>query len=242
MIMSISLEKLKVKVGDKIGNVTVIEYAGEFVQSGHKRHRFKVKCDCGEVYIKSGQAILHNGNMCMKCKGRHSRIFQNGERVDSLVIVELVYLKLNRATYKCQCDCGNVVFKKPSQLINNVKNNCGKCKIKFSGKGFNELSGTFFYRIKRNAEKRGLPFEISPQDIWDLFEKQKRRCALSDLEIEFHVRSKEPSTASLDRIDSKKGYTIDNVQWVHKDINTIKWDLSQEDFIKYCKLVTNKFK
>ena len=49
-------------------------------------------------------------------------------------------------------------------------------------------------------------------------------------------------TASLDRIDSNKGYTIDNVQWVHKDINKMKMDLEEDVFIDNCKLIIeNKF-
>ena len=42
-------------------------------------------------------------------------------------------------------------------------------------------------------------------------------------------------TASLDRIDSKKGYTIDNIQWVHKDVNKMKMDLQEEDFFRIVK-------
>jgi len=45
-------------------------------------------------------------------------------------------------------------------------------------------------------------------------------------------------TASLDRIDSTKNYTIDNIQWVHKDVNKMKMDFSQEYFIEMCRLVT----
>ena len=45
-------------------------------------------------------------------------------------------------------------------------------------------------------------------------------------------------TASLDRIDSCKGYTIDNVQWVHKWINVMKSDHSQDEFIALCRAVT----
>ena len=47
-------------------------------------------------------------------------------------------------------------------------------------------------------------------------------------------------TASLDRIDSNKGYTKDNVQFVHKDINWMKQDFEQNKFIEYCKKVANK--
>ena len=41
-------------------------------------------------------------------------------------------------------------------------------------------------------------------------------------------------TASLDRIDSKKGYIEGNIQWVHKDINRMKWAFNEDYFIKLC--------
>lgn len=44
-------------------------------------------------------------------------------------------------------------------------------------------------------------------------------------------------TASLDRIDSSKGYVVGNVQWVHKDVNTVKWDLTLDNFFRVCKMV-----
>ena len=50
------------------------------------------------------------------------------------------------------------------------------------------------------------------------------------------------TTASLDRIDSKKAYTVDNIQWVHKDINMLKNKYDQEYFIHMCTLVANKTK
>ena len=45
------------------------------------------------------------------------------------------------------------------------------------------------------------------------------------------------TSASLDRIDSSKGYIEGNVQWVHKDINKIKTDMSDNKFIEWCKLI-----
>lgn len=44
-------------------------------------------------------------------------------------------------------------------------------------------------------------------------------------------------TASLDRIDSAKGYVEGNVQWVHKRINLMKGTLSEKDFIAFCQMV-----
>jgi hypothetical protein len=50
------------------------------------------------------------------------------------------------------------------------------------------------------------------------------------------------STASLDRIDSKKGYTTDNIRWVHTMVNMCKNKYREEDFIKMCIDITNNTK
>ncbi len=44
-------------------------------------------------------------------------------------------------------------------------------------------------------------------------------------------------TASLDRIDSRLGYEPGNIQWVHKDVNQMKWHLSNDRFIEVCRAV-----
>jgi hypothetical protein len=46
----------------------------------------------------------------------------------------------------------------------------------------------------------------------------------------------------LDRIDSSKGYTIDNVQWVHKIVNIMKHDVEEKEFFNWCKLITERNK
>lgn len=50
----------------------------------------------------------------------------------------------------------------------------------------------------------------------------------------------ELSDKSLDRIDSKKGYVVGNVQWVHKDINRMKNTFPQDYFIQVCKQIAAK--
>lgn len=104
-------------------------------------------------------------------------------------------------------------------------------------KGYKELSKTYFSSIINSAIHRGLSFDLQLQQIWDLFIKQNRRCALSGELILLGINGKR-QTASLDRIDSSKGYTIDNVQWVHKSINKMKMDISDEQFINWCHKVS----
>lgn len=48
-------------------------------------------------------------------------------------------------------------------------------------------------------------------------------------------------TASLDRIDSNFGYTETNVQWVHKELNIMKWNLTDKSFVDWCeKILRNR--
>ena len=49
------------------------------------------------------------------------------------------------------------------------------------------------------------------------------------------------STASLDRIDSKSGYIVDNIQWVHTMVNMAKNKYGVNRFIAMCKAVATKW-
>ena len=81
---------------------------------------------------------------------------------------------------------------------------------------------------------REIQFQIEPEDALEVFVKQGRRCALSGVPLMF---ARKGQTASLDRIDSKLGYTKDNLQWVHKHINVAKNSLSVSDFVTMCREV-----
>lgn len=118
-----------------------------------------------------------------------------------------------------------------------------KAKKKLRGKGCGELSGSYLYMIKFRAIRQGYDFNLTAEYLWNLYLSQNRQCALSGLDICFPViwssTTKFSQTASLDRIDSSKGYVKGNVQWTHKDINKMKWDKSDCDFIGLCRLVTS---
>ena len=93
--------------------------------------------------------------------------------------------------------------------------------------------------IKHCATKRNLSFDITPQQINDLYIKQDKKCALTGWPIILGSRKRKEDTASLDRIDGSKGYSIDNVQWVNREINRLKNNWSDSRFIELCEAVTN---
>lgn len=117
---------------------------------------------------------------------------------------------------------------------------------KHNWKGYKEIAGTNWTYYKKGALRRGFKFDITIEYAWDLFLEQDRKCALSGQDIGFNIKTGslskygyQKNTASLDRIDSKKGYVRGNVQWLHKDLNKLKSNLDEKEFIKLCTLVSN---
>ncbi len=132
---------------------------------------------------------------------------------------------------------------------------CGCKKLddrnnKYEGVG--ELSTVFLNDFRRNRRKKGKQFDddVDSEFLWNLFLKQDRKCALSGVQLHLNRKYSQQKnrpgrirreglhqTASIDRIDSTKGYTRDNVQWVHANVNHMKMRMTNENFIEWCKKI-----
>ena len=133
----------------------------------------------------------------------------------------------------CRCVCGKFHEMNSYFLLGtrNKNNRCKRCS--FVG----DISLYYYKKYIKCAKERNIVFNISHKYLWELFLKQERLCALSGLELFFNEDGRGPQTASLDRIDSSKGYIEGNVQWIYRDINIMKNSISEHKFIKLCKLI-----
>lgn len=171
-----------------------------------------------------------------------------GVRFGKLVVVKRLQASRDGSVlWDCQCDCGNSV-QVNTRHLNRKKHyvrSCG-CNQHKRGKdhpqwqGVGDISGHWWQQrigreFKTNRDK--LEVTITIEYIWDLFNQQQGRCALSGLELKIH-NSPKVNTASLDRIDSSQGYTPGNVQWVHKIINMMKGTYDQQVFVDMCTAVS----
>ena len=149
----------------------------------------------------------------------------------------------NSAYWLCSCSCGNETIVSTGNLRAGLVKSCGCLKHRKGADnpnwdGHKELSKSLWSSINRHAKDRNLKVKVTIEQAWNCYEKQGRKCALSGVPISFDLRPRSGNTtASLDRIDSTKGYTIDNIQWVHKDVNLMKLDMDQKEFIKWCKTI-----
>lgn len=145
------------------------------------------------------------------------------------------------AYFKVRCKCGQEGWRAVHTLIEGTTKSCKSCAK--TANNINTFVLSYFNKSERRATIANLEFNITPIYLENLFIKQDKKCALSGVLIEFkpnYLRNKQ--SVSLDRIDNTKGYVIDNVQWVHKDVNFMKGVMKQEDFINMCKLISENNK
>lgn len=171
-----------------------------------------------------------------------------GQKFNMLTVISLA--KTTRSgkhkKWLCKCVCGNEKAILQTHLVQGNSRSCG-CLHRRAGaqhpnfKGCGEIRAKYFKSMEINALRRNrtpIPFEITIEEIWELFLKQDRKCALSGMPISFPKRADGQRAASLDRIDSSKGYVPGNVQWVHKDVNWMKGSFTQEYFVNICKKIS----
>jgi len=86
-------------------------------------------------------------------------------------------------------------------------------------------------RARTHANRSKFKYDLSLDFLCDLWEKQKGCCAISNLPMTTKFNSL--YSCSIDRIDSTKGYTEDNVQLLCKAINYAKGHSSREEFTEF---------
>ncbi len=144
--------------------------------------------------------------------------------------------RTGRSRWICQCNCGIIKLVQSTHLKRGSSTQCMAC-AKFQG--YEQISLSHWNHIVKSAQQRQYIFTITIQEAWNQFLRQKQKCALTGQHLVFaRLYQIDLQTASLDRIDSSTGYIINNIQWIHKDINMLKGPLVEDKFIQLCKLVT----
>lgn len=172
--------------------------------------------------------------------------------------------KINRELVTCVCDnCGREYLKPKSEYLRNVKlgrhNFCSRnCVGTFSNINRPTLSPAQiacrenivayasnkrdeyspFRESLRRLRGRFKEVSITLQDLKELWEAQNGRCAYTNLPLVLPTSKKHPDLryqASVDRIDSSKGYIKGNIQFVAAPINLMKSTMTDEVFKDYLK-------
>lgn len=163
----------------------------------------------------------------------------------------------NKHLWLCLCECGNEKIVVSDNLSSGKTNSCGCLKKEFLARKGNQygiykdreeaLLKVQYSHLKKRDNKKGFSNTMS-FDVFSILSKSPcKYCGLEySKEIEDRLNeSKRKKRLSdhilrcngIDRLDSSKGYTIDNSVPCCKWCNTAKNVMSEGDFYKWIKKV-----
>lgn len=168
-----------------------------------------------------------------------------GKRIgDRVVIGEAPFRGHSRSRrWMMRCDCGREEAVFLQSLMNGKANRCDGCNPgrhlgnkNPNWKGSEDIPGSWVCMVAVTAKRRHIAFDVDVHDVQKVWDTQGKVCALTGRELRFRIgRTRKEGSASLDRIDSSKGYIVGNIQIIHKEANFAKQSLSNAELIKLCK-------
>lgn len=187
-----------------------------------------------------------------------------GQKYNKLTIIEHVAYR----RVKCKCDCGNEKECDLYDLKRNRIIGCGCARntpelralaktraydLQKKGilkKGGNHLADRHtcyrvFIKRMKNRNKGSKECNITLEDLEKVWNNQNGLCAYTKIPLVLvtHTNPRKDipkwNLASVDRIDSSKGYEKDNIQFVSRTINYAKNNMSHEEMIKFLHFIKN---
>lgn len=163
----------------------------------------------------------------------------------------------------CECSCGNTSIVIGSHLIRGNTKTCG-CSIKEHQKLAAKAASlkntkpyglsaktTLYKNYKRHAIDRSLVFEITLEEFEVITQRDCYYCGVAPIQISKSANNRlvEKGLASkdtgnyiyngIDRLDNKRGYTIDNIVSCCKMCNHAKKTYTEDEFREWIKRVYN---
>lgn len=238
------------KRDDNYGKETQYKIVREFIERRNRANYYLWECKiCNQMFGPTAiWNILQEGRVGICCKQAYARK-ERYEKYEKMV-GDLVTPNKRLIEF-----LGETPGRFPSPLF---KYECVHCGREY---GPNQLKMIGFYqevqccqpgiynqigygvvstrRIKTQyslAKTRGWDCDLTAKFLDSLWHEQDARCVYTGVKFE------SVDIASIDRIDSSRGYLCDNVQWVLREVNVMKLDMTHDRFLELCSMITNRQK
>lgn len=242
------MRRKEFKIGTIVKNLKIIKLIGAKFHNNCYTNYYLCEClvdgpECKKFREVSAHS-LGKSNRVIGCGSTTcSKKFHNliNKRFGKLVAIKFAGMIEVRsriglgeqAHWECLCDCGNTYIVPADLLLVDKVKSCGCLKPNYI---IGQLTGYHFSRVRNKAKKRKIEFDLTMEEAWNKFEQQDGKCIFTGKLLTITTRHKN-GNASLDRIDSNKGYIKNNIQWVDKRVNLMKHNLTDKKFIEICKLI-----
>lgn len=99
-----------------------------------------------------------------------------------------------------------------------------------------------WHGAKDRAKRYNIQFNLTLEYLKELWLKQQGKCAISNIDMTYVFNcGRIPTNVSIDRIDSAKGYIMNNIQLVCMACNQMKSDLFEHKLYEFCKAIVNNY-
>lgn len=163
----------------------------------------------------------YNAENSVQLKERRRLDYLKNKEIDDLRNAE--YYKVNKITRK--------------QYYEDNKSRFHDYYLKSSYGSAEKQITALVNRTKRRAVRNEVQFDLDVEFVSSIFEKQNGQCLLTGIVFDLEqpqVTSIRPFSMSLDRIESKLGYTKNNVRLVCAIVNFAINEFGLESFDKMC--------
>lgn len=180
---------------------------------------------------------------CKSCMNEYAKIYRQN-----------LNFSVNVTEKRC-FECKNVKphfdFSKSTKDTTGLSSYCKECdrnkRLSFMKDVKNFLIQKRSDARKRCRQNEKISFNISSDDWIKQYERQNGLCAMTGIKMtweysadgnsDFYTAVKYPYNISPDRIDSNKGYTKDNLQFVCTRVNAMKNNMTIDQFVDFCKKI-----
>ena len=140
--------------------------------------------------------------------------------------------------------CTDCKQKLPAEAFPAQSKKCSTCRYTARRKAASATPQNFLTRsfgqlkhARMKKEKSKKSWEITLEDVLELWELQKGRCALTGLFMTFHKdgSGRRDLNVSIDRIDPDVEYLVTNIQLVCNRVNTMKHTMKEDELYWWAK-------
>jgi hypothetical protein len=218
----------------KFGELTAM-----YPEVREKKRGWVCSCSCGNSkWYATFQ--LTNGNAKTCGSVVHKVPYSINEKIGKLTIKSFYRDEKNRRWMaECECDCGNTKEASIRNLQRGATTHCG-CSPTHHNRGKPEgvsIRNSLISSYRGGAKAKNLEFTLTEEDCISLFEGECYFCGAPPAPRKRKGLKGEYKANGIDRIDSTKGYTQDNVNSCCTDCNMLKSNKTNEEFMNHIRAI-----
>jgi hypothetical protein len=174
-----------------------------------------------------------------------------GDIHNDLTVISVPYLKIvgksRRYIVKVRCKCSREFIADSSRIRTGETKSCKDCSFRARSlrNTVSQIEQIFRRLVIDRSKKHNIDVTITSEDYFKIASKNCYYCndppaKLARFKNRKYVNNEEISLHGIDRLDSKKGYHIDNIVSCCTSCNYAKHKLSEKEFInKIMKIYKN---